>query len=273
MNREDGVRSLERGRQELSLGYRADVIAERGEYNGEPYDHRQTNIRYNHLALVDRARAGREARINLDAEDAVQVDDEPQQTRTDMSDVTLETVVLDGITYKAAPEVKRALEKAQTRADEADAAEQQLETLQEKHDALEGERDELKEKVEKLEKADHSEEIQKAVRRRIDLERRAAKVIGDEEDVSGLTDRELMEKVIRDRHEDLELEERSDAYVEARFDAVVEAAGDGPSPAARKSVRDTTERHDGGGGDNRTVEDARDGFHKRLQGAWRSDDD
>ncbi|MFW6198216.1 MAG: hypothetical protein ACOC5E_00185, partial [Acidobacteriota bacterium] len=36
----------------------------------------------------------------------------------------------------------------------------------------------------------------------------------------GLTDRELMEKVVRDRHEGLELEERSDAYVEARFDAL-----------------------------------------------------
>ena len=45
-------------------------------YNGEPFDFRQTNIRYNHLAIVDEARAGPEARIVLDGEDAVLINQE-----------------------------------------------------------------------------------------------------------------------------------------------------------------------------------------------------
>lgn len=54
------------GLKELSLGYNLDLIEEPGEWNGEPYDAIQTNIRINHLALVDSARAGEQARLNID---------------------------------------------------------------------------------------------------------------------------------------------------------------------------------------------------------------
>lgn len=46
------------GLRELSVGYYQDLIMEPGEWNGEPYDAIQTNIRVNHLALVAVARAG-----------------------------------------------------------------------------------------------------------------------------------------------------------------------------------------------------------------------
>lgn len=58
------------GLKELSLGYDQDDIEESGEYNGEPYDVVQTNIRINHLALVHVARAGPTARLNIDGKDA-----------------------------------------------------------------------------------------------------------------------------------------------------------------------------------------------------------
>jgi len=58
----DGVDAVGAGRIEWSCGYELDLIKEEGIWNGvEPYDSRQTNIIYNHLALVDEARAGHEA--------------------------------------------------------------------------------------------------------------------------------------------------------------------------------------------------------------------
>ena len=60
-------------KRELSLGYTVDLVEEPGLYYGEPYDFMQTNIRYNHLAVVDQARAGPEARIALDGEDAIEI--------------------------------------------------------------------------------------------------------------------------------------------------------------------------------------------------------
>ncbi len=60
--------------RELSLGYNLDLIEEPGEWNGEPYDAIQTNIRINHLAIVESARAGERAHLNLDGR-KVEVDD------------------------------------------------------------------------------------------------------------------------------------------------------------------------------------------------------
>ena len=46
------------GLRELSLGYSLDLDETPGVWNGQPYDAIQRNIRINHLALVDKARAG-----------------------------------------------------------------------------------------------------------------------------------------------------------------------------------------------------------------------
>jgi hypothetical protein len=59
------------GIRELSSGYEADIVQEDGVWNGNPYDYRQKNIRYNHIAMVKRGRAGPEVRLRLDSADAV----------------------------------------------------------------------------------------------------------------------------------------------------------------------------------------------------------
>lgn len=57
--------------KELSLGYNLDLDETPGEWNGEPYDAIQRNIRINHLALVREARAGEQARLNIDSKDNI----------------------------------------------------------------------------------------------------------------------------------------------------------------------------------------------------------
>ncbi len=54
------------GLRELSLGYDLDLEEKPGIYRGQHYDAIQRNIRINHLALVDEARAGSTARLNID---------------------------------------------------------------------------------------------------------------------------------------------------------------------------------------------------------------
>lgn len=57
------------GLKELSLGYNLDLDETPGEWHGEHYDAIQRNIRVNHLALVRLARAGDQARLNIDGRD------------------------------------------------------------------------------------------------------------------------------------------------------------------------------------------------------------
>ena len=59
------------GLKELSLGYNLDLDETPGVWEGEPYDAIQRNIRVNHLALVKEARAGDQARLNIDSRDPV----------------------------------------------------------------------------------------------------------------------------------------------------------------------------------------------------------
>lgn len=49
---------------DLSPGYIAQYTAEDGEYNGEKYDFTQRDIKYNHLAIVENGRSGKDVKIN-----------------------------------------------------------------------------------------------------------------------------------------------------------------------------------------------------------------
>jgi hypothetical protein len=62
------IADVEGGKRELSCGYMAEIVYESGvSPDGERYDAIQRTIRGNHVAIVDVARAGREARIRMDA--------------------------------------------------------------------------------------------------------------------------------------------------------------------------------------------------------------
>lgn len=49
-------RAIDSGKVDLSLGYDCDFIVQSGEFNGQPYEVIQTNLRGNHIALVDMGR-------------------------------------------------------------------------------------------------------------------------------------------------------------------------------------------------------------------------
>lgn len=66
------IDAIRNGTQEVSCGYAADTEMISGKYNGEDYDAIQRNIRYNHLAVVPRGRAGPEVRIRLDAAEEIE---------------------------------------------------------------------------------------------------------------------------------------------------------------------------------------------------------
>ncbi len=53
-----------KGIVDLSPGYRAYYKQESGEYNGEKYEFKQEDIKYNHLAVVENGRSGKEVKIN-----------------------------------------------------------------------------------------------------------------------------------------------------------------------------------------------------------------
>ena len=82
--------------RELSLGYSLDLIEEEGEWNGEHYDAIQTNIRINHLAIVETARAGEQAHLNLDGK-KIELDDKQNSEEGGKSEMQIQNSHGDSI--------------------------------------------------------------------------------------------------------------------------------------------------------------------------------
>jgi hypothetical protein len=213
----DGVAAIEAGRRELSCGYRCRVEKRDGVYGGQPYTHVQHRIIYNHLALVDEARAGHIAKLRLDGADAVMVSpDTGKEPKMDGS-VRLDS----GIDYPCAPEVAVEVGKLREERSELksklDSASKATEALQGKHDALEA-------KVKELEARDDSAETQKRVKARIALETAGRKRLSkeDAEKLDSMSDDEIRKAVILAVQPKAELEGKSEDYLRARFDSVCE---------------------------------------------------
>lgn len=148
-----------KGRSQLSNGYSCvldatqdpELIAKYG-----PYDAIQRDIRGNHVALVDNARAGAEARLRLDADDAVSVfggSPEPviasAQVESTQEISKMAQLKVDGMTFEIADAnaqavVDRAIASAKKDSEDKAAkaelalaeAKKEVSVLQAKHDSL-----------------------------------------------------------------------------------------------------------------------------------------
>lgn len=218
------------GVQELSLGYSVVLDEAPGEYNGEAYQYVQRKVKINHLALVPRARAGKMARLNLDAGDAHQITEDCMSDK--LSRVRLDT----GIEYDAAPEVVHALDKLR---DDAAVLKTQAEAHKADAEKLAGERDTLKARVDGFAaelaqvKADALDAARAEIKARAELEKAAE---GFKIDHAGKSDREVKEAVIKSVRADADLSGKSDEYVQAAFDMSVSMKADAAMVGQRKAV-------------------------------------
>jgi uncharacterized protein len=242
-------------KRELSLGYTCDVKETPGEYNGQRYDCEQVNIRYNHLAVVSKGRAGN-ARLRLDSADAVSDDfeiikDDPMPDPA----LKLVTIRLDSIDYSASPEVANALTKAQT----------EMAALQKRFDSLEAERDSFKTKVTE---ADAKIAAVKATARsemkaRFDLETVATtnKVKFDED----ATDRSIKELILSKINPAIKYDGKSDDYVDSAFDIAMTYEGEKTKKVSNQK-QNLDKRNDSTSDDRPAYVSGRETMMRRLRG-------
>ena len=141
----DAVREIkDKKKNELSLGYTVDLIPDSGTYYGEPYEYRQINIRYNHLALVDQARAGPEARIALDGNDAEEILKEEAEV------ANKKKVKIDAEEYMLEDNAAEGVEGLKKKHEELMKAHQDLMgkhmAMKDEHEKMMAERDSLRDK-------------------------------------------------------------------------------------------------------------------------------
>lgn len=246
------ISEVEAGKQEVSCGYACELEESSGVYDGEEYDAIQRNIIYNHVAVVDRGRAGPEVRIRMDSDSAVmdgpefeaQVVSETTEVETPELDAQdqkgkpqMEKIMLGGQEFEVAPELKAAMEahlasmqaemdgykkqmdEMKPQAEEALKAKADLETVQGKCDALEAEL-----KTRKDAEAMDATKIKEAVKARLAVEKVALSALPQEqlEKLDSMEDIEVMKAVITHRSPSLKLDGKGEQYVCAAFDLIAE---------------------------------------------------
>lgn len=252
---------------EASCGYDCDVVAESGEYEGQRYDQRQTNIVYNHIGLGPKGwgRAGAEVRLRMDSGAAV-LEDEPEEQRSDAGspagtgESLVKKIRIDGKDYELADDAIALVESLQKRAEKAEGRADTAEvTLAEKTKAV-------GELQTKLDAASSPAALSAKVAARVALEKGAAKVLGDER-LDGKSDHEVRLAVCAKAQPDRKLDGKSEAYVEACFDGIVanaETRNDGLEVLATALAAPTAadSRTDEADNDKRIAE-----FEKKRQDA------
>ena len=290
ITRKDAIDAILNGKQALSMGYTCDLeIAEPGAtWCGVEYDFIQRNIRYNHCAIVDSARAGDNAKIELraDSEDAVLED---IVTKTDGGETMLKKINLDGIDYEAEESVIKALNAEKARADNAEKErddacgkkktadekvadmekkvaefEKRISELEAERDSAKEKKDEAEAKLEKL-KADSADpkRLDEAVKAKMELLHNAEKAgVEVKEDMS---DMDIKKAIITSAFPKANFDGKDDVYVQARYDATVEMLCEKNDGETRKFTSDMPlEAHV-------DENDARNNMIKRLKNHGKED--
>lgn len=235
---EDAIIAIQNGSlRQLSPAYTCEVVEKSGiTENGEEYDCVQVNRRYNHLALVSKARGGDDLEIRLDGCDSLEVEEFPDNNNKELC---MPTLRIDGIDYTIEnPVVATHISTLTVKAEKADALQSELNiekgnvtTLQAKYDALEA----------KIATMKPSEEvIQKRVDARIELLTKAEKVLGVGVIKADQSDLDVMKAVITKITPTAKFDgyegDHLGIYVKARFDACLETKADAGITQQRKAT-------------------------------------
>lgn len=295
VNDEKAVADLEGGkRRQLSCGYTCDVVDGAGEWNGQPYDAVQKNIRGNHVALVALGRAGPDVRVHLDAADAEMVEDAGGNDGKGKDDITnaggaghkqgappMVKHRIDGYELDVSEQAKTALEKqdrehaaAVAKADEA------LKVTQQLAEKAKADGAELQKKLELAEKAKADAvdpvKLHAAVKARVALEQQAAAILGPKEKLDALDDKALKVKMLEKAIPGWSAEGKADAAIDGALEAVAAfrkkgAGAPGTSLEEARSIVAPTPYSGHADAELPDVGAAYSKMVERNRGAWKAD--
>lgn len=165
------IADIEAGKRAVSPGYETDLDFTPGEFQGQKYDAIQRNIRYNHVALCE---VGRQpgARLRLDSADNEIMEISPKM---ETEKVTINGVDFD-VPKPAAQAFKSEMTKSQARADSAEA--------------------QLASEKKARTDAEDPKRLQDAVSKRVQLQVKAAEILGATVKLDELSDDQIRTAVV-----------------------------------------------------------------------------
>lgn len=211
--------------QEISPGYDTSDLKESGEIDGSPYDVKQTQIRYNHVAVLERGRSGRRVRVKTD--DGLHIDSYQENENNNKSQKEkLITMKIKGKEIKV-DEVGELLIEQQLKEDADRIAE-----LDNKVKLLTDSVTELKQKADKLDEAEASlvkakcdidtmkTKFDSEVSEQVSVSIKAKSYLKNDSDLSGLSMIEVKKLVVAAAYPNKDFSEKNDSFISALFETV-----------------------------------------------------
>lgn len=231
------IDEINKGKQELSIGFETEVVPKKGEYKGVAYDSVQRNIRINHVAVVEQGRAGHSVRLLGDSAEMVEQDAhqkkgkqmETTKVRLDGADVTVATADADKIIKLDADNADKAKKIAELEAQieekkkELDELKGKSEEEKKNADEAQAKADAAEKELDSLKKEYSGDAMQKAVNDRLNLVGKVKPYLGDSYDFNGKTDKQLKLDTITALDSSIDLKDKSDDYINAYFDAALQS--------------------------------------------------
>jgi len=274
----EGIEAIkEDGKVELSCGYESTLEDVPGIYNTVPYDARQVDIVYNHVAVLNKGRAGSDVRLKLMDGSYYELikegdDENLKNQNVKEKSMSLPKVMLDCIEYEAAPEIINALKKGEVKIAEL------VQEITKTKAVLDSSNIELA----KLKAVDVEKLVTDRVQERSELILKATPFLdsAEKEHVSELSNEQIRKLVVTKKFPKLELEGKDPNYVRALCDGafvVVDGADKGDTDdddddddvegkTASASQRKTVFGDSANQETVRTAEMARKEYNDRLQG-------
>lgn len=232
----DLIKEIGDGKEELSIGFTTEVVPAQGEYQGVHYDSVQKNIQINHIAVVDKGRAGHSVRITGDSAEmvfkekgesmettkvmldganvSVAVSDADQVAKSNTDLASLKKQLADA--QAKVKDLQAQIEEVQGKADKADKLKKQADEAQAKADAADKQIEELQRKLKSYE----GDGLDKMIEAKLALEKDAKPFLGDSYDFKGKSDKEIKVAVIKAIDDSFDAKDKSSDYINAFFDAV-----------------------------------------------------
>ncbi len=296
------IEAIQRGdAQEVSAGYRVDYDPTPGiSPTGESYDGVQRNIRINHIALVEKGRAGRNVRLLLDScdrLDAVADFELPSNSPV----ISMARITLDGLdleipadaagavqsfvkdTERAKADLQQKLdakdEAIQTAITEKSEAQDRIDAANERINELEKQ---LADAVAANEQRDDSADIKEAVNQRLEALQKFAPILPEDYKFDGEDEAQLMALAYKNVFEKDVREDASADYLLGILDGVLAAMEDIEEDQEEiKSDSEFVPEEDGSNvaevraalAQVQAAEkfDAQDSYRERLVNGWKSD--
>ena len=202
----DQIKKVNAGKVEVSVGYSNDLKKESGVLDGEKYEFVQTNIRANHLAIVDAGRCGPSCRLTTDHNKKEKV---------------MLNITIDGIQYTVEDvQLGQAIQKQQKDHDaEIEGFKKKLSEEEEEKKKLKAEKDKADAEKDAAEKDKVSDvDLNKLVTDRAELLTTAKSILGDKMPECSDSPLEIKTAVINHVLPDMKLDGKSQEYINAAFD-------------------------------------------------------